>query len=143
MAAPKHLNLAVLDGGLTYLRSNALSLVIVRNYATSDSYATATTSISGGGKAVGSLSITSANISSPATGAGTSPAVARYITVTPPTTITVGAGNGTTTGDDLGLLLTNGSNTILLSTDLTPDSVISVGNILTISAFNITFNQPT
>lgn len=143
MAAPKHLHPNVLDGGLTYLRTTATTLYVVINYALTDSYATATTAISGGGKAVGSLVISSANFSAIASGAGTGNAVPRYTTLTPPTTITVGAGNGTATGDTLGLILTNGSTTVLLSTDLTPDSIISVGNVLTISAFTITFNQPT
>lgn len=144
-ATVKHLNSAVLDGGLTYLRSNALSLHVVRNYVLASTYSNVTSPVSGGagGLSLGSVSCTSSNISAPATGTGTSPAVTRLVTVTPPSTITVAAGNtanGTT--DELGLVLVSGS-IILASTDLTPDSAIAAGNILSIAPFTITFNQPT
>lgn len=144
MASPKHLHTYLLDAGLNYIAGIAVkTLHVVKNYALSDSYSTATAPVSGGGRSLGSVSYT---ISGVATGAGSAPKVARYVTIVPSSSITVAADN-TANGvsDDLGIILTTttGGNRILASTDLTPDSSIEEGNILTISSFTITFNQPT
>lgn len=142
MAITKHLNSAVLDGGLTYLINNGSTLHVVKNYVPSThNYATTTTAVSSGGLSLGSVTINYGSITS---GAGTAPVVPRYVTATPFTTITVAAGNTANgTSDDLGLVIVYpGGSAILASTDLTPDSAIAAGNVLTISAFNVTLNQP-
>lgn len=145
MAAPKHLHTYVLDAGLNWLNALGVkTLHVVKNYALSDSYATATTAVSSGGRSLGSVSFTTPG--GVITGAGSAPKVARYVTITPSGTITVASGN-TANGvsDDLGIILTTTSagSIIVASTDLTPDSAIDAGNVLTIAAFNLTLNQPT
>lgn len=144
MAIPKHVSTYILDAGLNYYHGLATRVLhVVKNYTLADSYATAVAASSGGGRSLGSVACTSPG--GVQQGAGTAPKVPRYVTTVPSGTITVASGN-TANGvsDDLGIVVVDtAASRILLSTDLTPDSSIDPGNILTVSNFTLTFNQPT
>lgn len=78
---------------------------------------------------------------------GTSPVQSASLTITPQGSFTVATGNTVTAGTDLGLVLSSGtpgavSPTMYLSTELSPDTALSVGNVVTVGAFNVTMTQP-
>lgn len=125
----------MLDNGLRYLTTTLgdanVRFYVVKNWTTADTTYAATVA-----KAItGPFAMTVP--ANPSSGTGT-----RYIPF--PTTGSVAVTVATTT-EDLGLacVKTSATQQVLFVTELTPDSALSVGNILEIGTFNLTYNQPT
>lgn len=118
-----------LDGGLNYLKSNAVVMLLLKNYAAGDSYATVT------GNAVASVAMANGDYTISSNGTNRQVATA--------TGKTANASATTTAGNNLHIAFTDGAANVIWVTDETTDQVITSGNPVQFPALTYTANQPT
>jgi hypothetical protein len=119
---------SVLDGGIDFIKANAVFMTLIKAYAANDSFATAIT-----GNGICSVAMTSADF------VKSSVSTSRRLT-TATKTGTASANSGAT--PNLHVAFHDGTN-VLWVTDETSDQVITSGNDVNFPAFTWTQDQPT
>jgi hypothetical protein len=119
----------VLDGGLTYIKTTATSMLLVKAYAAGDSYATVI------GNSVGAATMVNGDFTL------SSSALNRVLTTAVGKTATASANSGAT--PNLHIAFTDGTANVIWVTDETSDQVITSGNTINFPALTYTSNQPT
>ena len=119
---------AFLDGGLDYLKANALKLLLIKAYSAGDSYATVVSNI------VASADVATGDFTKSSSGSN------RLIT-TATKSATASANSGAS--PNLHFAFTDGSANVIWVTDETSDQSITSGNTVNFPALTYTTNQPT
>jgi hypothetical protein len=125
----KYAHADVLDGGLNAIKSNSLSMLLLKTYAAGDSYATVT------GNAICAVPMAGDDF----TLSGTDGA-ARVLT-TAAKSATAAASSGA--APDLHIAFTDNASRVLWVTDETSDQVITSGNTVAFPPLTYTSSQPT
>jgi hypothetical protein len=125
---PKFASSALLDGGLLYLKNNAVKVVLLGNYAAGDSAVTIAAN------KLAEATTTSADYTIGSSGQ------ARVVTVPSKTTAPATAG---ITGGNLHVAHLDSSGVAIYVTDETSDQAITAGNPVEIPSHSYTSGQPT
>ncbi len=126
----KWVSSAVLDGGLSYIKSNATKMLLISEYAAGDSYATVVAAKLNAGVTMASGDYT----------LGTSGSN-RTLTTASGKTDTASASAGGT--PDLHIAFTDGAAAVIWVTDETSNQPITSGNTINFPSLVYTANQPT
>lgn len=126
----KWVSSAVLDGGLSYIKSNATKMLLISEYAAGNSYATVVAAKLNAGVTMASGDYT----------LGTSGSN-RTLTTASGKTDTASASAGGT--PDLHIAFTDGAAAVIWVTDETSNQPITSGNTINFPSLVYTANQPT
>lgn len=118
-----------LDGGLASIKANAIRMILIKNYAFGDSYATVLAN------ALATSVMASADFTLSSSGNN------RLVTIAAKAGVTASASS--VSGDNLHVAFTDGSAKVLLVLDETTDQVVTSGNPVDFPAATYTSNQPT
>jgi hypothetical protein len=129
---PKFAHADVLDGGIAYIKANATRMLLIKNYAFGDSYATVAANT------IASVTMTSADYTLSSSGNSRVCTSAAKTGGSAPT-----ASASSVAGDNLHVAFTDGSAKVLIVLDETTDQVITSGNPVDMPAGTYTSNQPT
>lgn len=119
----------VLDDGLNSIKTNAIRMLLIKNYTAADSYATVVSNI------VASVTMASGDYTLGSSGSN------RTLTTASGKSATASASS--TGGDNLHFAFTDNSAKVYWVTDETSDQVITSGNTVNFPQLVYTSNQPT
>lgn len=119
---------AFLDGGLSYLKSTATKMMLVKNYTFADSFATAN------GNKLAEATVASGDYTLSSNGNNRQVAL--------PTGKSATASATSAPGDNLHIVFHDGSAVVYV-TDETTDQVVTSGNTVNFPSLTYTSNQPT
>jgi hypothetical protein len=122
----KWANSNTLDGGLTYIKTNAVRMILLGAYTAGDSYATVV------GNAL--CTITMASTDFTLSGTANNPRICTTATK---------SGTASATGTSNSIAFTDGSATVIWVTSETSAQVVTSGNTVNFPALTYTSNQPT
>jgi hypothetical protein len=121
----------VLDGGPLVIKNNATKVVLVKNFTSTDSYATVT----GNAIATATISATDFTLGNGANGA-------RALTFNGKSATAAAAGKAVGNGEDHEFAFLDGTSRILWVTDETAELANAIGDTITFPSLIYTSNQP-
>lgn len=129
----KQLSSSVLDALLNAVKNGAVKVLLIKNYAAGDSYATVT------GNAVANATISSTDFSGPVAGSANARALTFNGKTGTATAVALAAGNG----QDHHFAFTDGASTVLWVTDETSEQANGATDTIVFPSLVLTASQPT
>lgn len=125
----KYASANMLDQGPNYLKTSGTKMLLIKNYAFGDSYATVT------GNKLAEATVASTDYTASSSGNNRQLAL--------PTGKSAAATASSVGGDNLHIAFTNGTAEVIYVTDETSDQVVTSGNTVNFPSLTYTSNQPT